>query len=178
MSDKPTISERYSRAVDASDLTVAEHSPVSDVLIAAGIASQGDPRKNVALALWRMRQGDLDQFAVVSGVLGSWLLGKGERERFKTGGRHMYERVVSRTVFWWIDSHCRHCDGRGHPTIPGTPILDETRDCPHCLGTGITPLESMVQQDYIYAAKTLANEMDRITSDVFAEMRRRLRSEA
>lgn len=176
MSDKPTTGERYSRAVDATDLTLQESACAADVIIAAGLSSVGDRRRNIALALWRMKNGDLSEFAVCCGVLATWLQDKGEREKFKTGGRWCYERVVSRVVFWWLDPHCRHCDGRGHPLIPDTPVLDETRDCRHCAGTGTTPLERMVQSDFVDAAKILANEMDRLTANVFAEMRRRLQS--
>ncbi len=176
MSDRPSISERYARAVDATDLTVSEAPSAADMIIAAGLASQGDQNRSIALALWRMKQGDLSSFAACCGVLGAWLKHKADKERFKDGGKYCYERVVSRTVYWWLDPHCRHCDGRGHPLIPNTPVLDETRNCPRCDGTGITPLEGMVRQEYVYAAKTLANEMDRITAEVFAQMRRLTRS--
>lgn len=176
MSDRPSISERYSRAVDATDLSVKEAPTAADMIISAGLASQGDHTRSIALALWRMKQGDLSSFAACCGVLGTWLSAKADREKFKDGGKHIYERVVARTVYWWLDPHCRHCDGRGHPVIPNTPVLDETRDCERCNGTGITPLDTMVRQEFVYAAKTLANEMDRLTADVFAQMRRLLQN--
>jgi hypothetical protein len=183
MTDKPTISERYSRASEATDLTLRlSASGQADVLLAAGMASQGahlSPlhrrTRGLALTLWRMREGDRAGFNEAAQVMDDWLRVRAKERGFKNGGGKSLSLVTRRTLFWWLSPTCRHCHGRGHPVIKDSPVLDETRECEHCHGSGVTPLGRVVQSDYAQAATLLANELDAIVAEVFGAMKRRLR---
>jgi hypothetical protein len=175
MSDKPTMGEQYATAVASGR--------AADVILAAGLASQADGvrglmlTRGLALHLWRMRHlGDVTGFPAVVAVIDDWLYAKARRERFKTGFERSPELVVAPALTWWLDSTCRPCEGRGHPLIPGTPVIDDSRRCNHCDGTGHAPLEHEVRSEYHYAAKAVVNELDRICSDVFGNMRSHMRS--
>ncbi len=155
----------------------------ADVILAAGLASQGDGvrglmlTRGLALHLWRMRHlGDTSGFEAVVAVVDDWLYAKARRERFKTGFERSPELVVRPALTWWLDSTCRACSGRGHPLIPDTPVIDDSRRCAECGGSGHARLEREVRSDYHYAAKAVVNELDRICAEVFGNMRSHLRS--
>lgn len=176
MSDKPTIAERYLRATEATSLLVKPLPGPVDVLMAAGMSAQGDPMKLVALTLYRMREsGKTGGFDGVCEALTEWLLTKCKRARASMGYRRMRHKVVERVVFWWLNDVCQHCHGRGHPVIPGTPVMDDSRHCQHCNGTGRVPLERIVQQDFAPEAKLLAIELERVSNELFGEAARKLR---
>ena len=170
---KTSVQERYARAVESH--TLFPHSGSASVLTAAGMASQRGWDRGIALTIWRMRDGGRDQFDEVADVLSTWIRREAESKRMKNLGRKRYSAVASRTLFWFLSPVCIPCHGRGHPVIADTPVLDETRSCPECHGTGITPLERVLQPDTIQYGRMIANRIDQLTASVFAEMRRKLR---
>jgi hypothetical protein len=93
-----------------------------------------------------------------------------------TGMRLVTAKDIAMTVLKWQHRPaCPACGGRGHPVIEGTPVMDESRECPECRGTGIIPLERLVRPEYVEHARWLASEMDGLSSIVFADMAEKLR---
>ena len=129
----------------------------------------------VALTIWRMKDGNRSGFNEVADSLTGWLRREAESKRMKNIGHKRTAAVARRALFWFLSPVCIPCHGRGHPVIADTPMLDETRVCPECHGTGVTPLERVLQPDTIEHGRILANRIDQITASVFAEMRRKLK---
>lgn len=173
--DRPNIQERYAKASEAHSLVLREGLGPVDVLMAAGMASQGSKDRMVALTIWRMRDGSRAQFPQVVEALSGWLRRETQALRLRELGRKQYKALSSRVLFWHLNPICHYCLGRGHPVIAETPVLDDTRICPECHGTGITPLERLLQPDTVTHGRVLADHIDRISASVFGEMRRKLR---
>ncbi len=76
---------------------------------------------------------------------------------------------------WWKRPACITCGGHGHPTIPGSPVLDESKTCQACHGTGLIPLERLMPQKHVPYANWLIAEMDGMTNAVFDAVARRLK---
>lgn len=171
--ERPGIAERYAKATEATSLLLRDNTtgPV-DVLLAAGMASQGDGLRSLALDLWRMRMGDMTRARDVCDALSDWA-GKG---RAGARARKRNRLVVARSMAWWVDPICPCCEGRGHPLIPGTPVVDETRECGECRGTGHTPLSRAVGVDDLDLAGRVIAQVERVTGDVFHEMKKKLHS--
>jgi len=176
MTDRPNIQERYIRASEAHSLLLRENSSGAvDVLLAAGLSSQGDAVRSLALGLWRMRTGDMSKANEACDALTDWLeRGSPARSALRGRQRAKNRAVVARTLGWWASPTCHHCEGRGHPVIAGTPIIDDTRNCVHCHGTGETPLERAVRTEDIQTARMLVVRIEGITGDIFHEMRKKL----
>jgi len=175
MNERPTIKERYARSAETSDLTLSwKEVGSADVMMAAGMASQGSPDRMLALVIWRMLEGDTARFSECRDVLGEWLRHEITQRRMQDLGRHGARTVAGRTLFWFLNTKCLPCEGRGHPVIENTPVLDDTRNCQHCHGTGNTPLERVLQPQMIPAGRMLADHIDSLTSRVFGEMRKKL----
>lgn len=168
MGDGATIGERYAAALASGR--------AADIILAAGLASQGDPMRGLALHLWRMRHvGDRTGFDSVCAVFDGWLYRRARRIGFKNGAEHSQEQVIRRALEWWLDPICRACDGRGHPLRPMSNVVETTRACEACDGSGQASLERLVRAEYHYAAKEVVNELDRICAEVFGGMGRQLR---
>lgn len=176
MSEAPSVAEQYLSATNSTNLKVKEHGCDADKLLAAGYAVGGDPARMLALQLWRMRAtGSTQGFEPVADVLDAWansrLIRKGKRV-----GKHT-RQAVRKTMWWWLNPICPSCDGRGHPVIPDTPVLDDTRDCPDCLGTGHSSLERLVSEQQREMALEIRDELDRLSGLVFADMSRLLKKQ-
>lgn len=183
MSDKPSVEERYLAATMTSDLRVmAEQATDADKLLAAAYAVAGDPRKNLALKVWRLRAtGDMAGAHQLAEELGAKMrkrsMGKGGGSKFLrgTGGQTQLTRrkatdVSMMVLKWWQRPTCPFCNGLCHPMMAGGPVLDTSRDCEHCHGTGLIPVEKLVHKEHVEAAKWLISEMEGLCGFIFGDM--------
>lgn len=177
-----TVAERYLLATASKDLRLVEpRRKDADWLVAAAYASAQCPWKRLALRVLRVQAGDTAGVRHLAGELGEQM-----REHFRREGgrRHAgtpkmarLEPVVAAdlalmTLRWMQRPRCRTCEGRGHPTIPGTPTLDTTRECHACHGTGLRSLERLVKHEHVEHARWLVSRVDRACADVMGDMRR------
>jgi len=184
MSDKPGMAERYLRATSSSNLqTDAEHPGDIDKLMAAAWVSHS-PRRDLALRVWRVRAtgsvrgvhrmaddlGDMLQRQEADRRHGRYLRGSNGRQLTAAKARGLAMTVLK----WWRQPRCEACDGLGHPKMLNAPVLDLTRECPNCHGTGQAPLELRVRQEHIDQARWLVGQMESLSAMVFDAMARRL----
>lgn len=180
-----TVAERYFRATVSDDLRMtALEQKDADRLVAAAYASGGCPWKCLALRVARVQSGDAAGMRRLAEELAEQM---GEHFCRESMRRHAGAPKVARlapvvatdlalTMLRWMQRpRCRTCEGRGHPTIPGTPALDTTRECHACHGTGVRPLERMVKHEHAEHVRWLAARVGRACADVFGDMHRRLR---
>lgn len=174
----PTTGERYIRASQTSDLRIKPGRCDADTLLAAGFAAAGNENGTLALGLYRMRAtGDRTGFLRMTDLSANWIIGRSIRP-----GRNMLPRIArieasdtARAVLqWWLNPTCTACEGRGHPIVPGTARLDDSRECPECHGTGKSLVEHVVQQHLKPHARWLAGEYDGMAGAIFAAMARLL----
>lgn len=186
MLDRPGTEERYLRATASSDLRVdADVATDADSLLAAAYAScrgRDADRKRLALRVYRLRAtGDMGGARAIADEMSGWIVARS----MPSGGRlrrsaPLIKRIqafdVALTVLkWWQHQACPSCEGRGHPLMPNAPVLDTTRQCPDCRGTGVTPLERLMRQEHAGYARWMAGELDGLCSIVFNDMARLLR---
>lgn len=171
--------ESYLRAVGSRNLRVdPDHWCDADSLLAAAYVASGDPRKALALSVYRMlATGRTAEWDSVSERLASIMASNSKEGGFLRRGRMGLSlsdsRAISRaTLAWKMNSTCQDCHGRGHPSFPGSPHIDTSRTCSSCHGTGITPLERFVRHELIDHARWLASEIDSLCSVVFNDMAR------
>ena len=172
-----SIAERYLSATNTRNLRLKPEAVCdADTLLAAGYAASGDPRKDLALKVWRMKQtGDRSGFdAVVEQC--EEVLRKNNTRGYKLKGRS-FRDVASRTLFWWMSPACMDCNGLGHPLVEGTPHLNEHVKCPVCNGTGEFPLHKVVGHKFEPHAADLVAELHVLSAEVFKDMARRLAPE-
>jgi hypothetical protein len=168
-----SAAELYVRATNSRNLKLSDQECDADVLLAAAYASSDDPRKRMALNIWRMKH--RGQIAGFEPVVAHYMrrLIKSKRGMSAIGA----EEVTKRTILWWMSNTCEHCDGLGHPIIPDTPHLDTSVDCIECAGTGVTPLNKVIPRDKYWAGLWLSDELNSMSAIVFADMARLLRSD-
>lgn len=179
VTDRPTIGERYARAVTGT----LEGSAGSNVLGAAGFAARRVREQvgsDMGLRLYRMEvSGDHTGQAAVVAESATWLVAKGFKAGI-TGGRKASlvaaHEVAEQVVHWRFMSVCPCCDGRRYELVPGTQIVGD-KLCGGCQGEGRPPLVSIVGNRRLGAAKDLADEFDRQLRMVLADMSRNLRSD-
>lgn len=162
------VAERYARATSSSHLVVDDRPGDADVLIAAGWAGQGV--SPIALTLWRMKHsGRPNGFHGVVNELNDWLRVEARKRRVRDAGAKT-KAVVEKTVYWWLNNTCKHCEGRGHPNFAETPVMDESQDCPECQGEGKLPLSDLINPAHLDAANLVVAQIERISSEVFFNM--------
>jgi hypothetical protein len=164
-SERPDITERYTRASDTHDLRLRASGCDADVLMAAGYAARHDSKGAVALRAWRLRGGDLGAFPELVRVCSGWIcacVGTPVRERPRLAPikRVEADEVAARVLRWWRHNECAACCGRGSPLIPGSQRLDLSRDCTSCHGTGRSLVERVVSARYREHARYLASELE------------------
>ena len=141
--EKAGIEEQYSQACTSSNLRVeADKRSPADILIASGMSnsriggalmrlraeygSDSVPRRHATETDQRLLMGRLKTLpavlAAVTAQAHSW-------------GIDRPEAVALAVVSHWLDSLCRHCEGRGKKRIEDTPALSAI-NCKHCHGTG------------------------------------------
>jgi hypothetical protein len=172
--------EAYLRAVNSRNLAVKpEHACDADMLLLSGYVASKDPRKALALDVYRMlATGRMSDLNLVSERLAHAMVDKarpggGYLRKAKPGLQLPQAKVIARvTLAWKHNSACPDCHGRGHPTYLNSPMLDETRDCESCKGTGVLPLEQLMQHEHASHARWLSSEIDALCSIVFSDMLR------
>lgn len=179
MAGNRSMQERYFGARNASNLRLSPHSVGhADVLIAAGRVARRSDRKAVALAVWSVLASDHMVGAhAVADMMAGWLVGRAFQETRRPMRKMRAFDVAMAVLKWWRHPACPTCGGHGHPLHLGTPVIDETRECPACHGTGQTPLERLVRTEYIEQARWLSGEIDTLCSLVFGEMAREIRAD-
>jgi hypothetical protein len=171
MTEAPTIAEQYLRAINTKNLQLKPTPCQADKLLAAGYAVMGDPQRNLALSLWRMREmSDSSGFESMVDVLYAWAHNRLTRRNKRVG--KMTRQTIRRTLWLWLHPTCHVCNGLGHPIIEGTPVIDDTRDCPECHGTGKGDIRKLVAESQKPLALDTMDELDRLSAIVFSDMAR------
>lgn len=176
--DRVTAAERYAIATSTSDLSQsADKRCDADKLIAAGWVTQGDPRRSVALDLYRMAvTGNTNGLSSVVDTMDGWLNGKLLRRGGKTFPKHQRREMVVSVLRWWLHPTCGYCEGRcfellGDDDTDGARALS-TKHCPACHGTGKRPVEREVPNHMRDQARMLADQLDSLVLLVTGEMAR------
>ncbi len=175
-----SIAERYLTATSSSQLGHdPNHVCDADRLLAAAYATAGDPFKSLALDVYRLRatEGMAGARSIAERMAGKVV----NKSRPKRGGKPDVSRIEAfdlcmDVLKWWQMQACPACEGRGHPHIPGTPILDTARLCSHCDGTGIRPLKKHVKPKHLDLALWLVDTLNSLTAVVFSDMAKRMPS--
>jgi hypothetical protein len=147
--------ERYSSAVNSSDLSVNPNSKWSDtdVLGAAGLAGRYEP---LGVALTRLFADGKPEAALL--ILSDMAFKRARTLRVKV--TQVQADDLSKAVLgWYRHGSCQPCGGTGFQTIPGTPIQGD--ECPRCRGVGRIPFEPMFPEDTRELARWLSGEIDR-----------------
>lgn len=174
LSERPSITERYSRANNSSDLTVKESvRGDADVLIAAGLApgqlghalmrlhGEWDASAKPSLITQTdatLLYGRLKSLPRVLGIVAEYLGKHSEASPLK-GAKAL--------VMYWLDARCQSCGGLGAHVIAGSPVLGRT--CRACGGSKKrqAPLGEL--------GKRTLNMMDDAVDKARRSMKRRLR---
>lgn len=171
--DRPTAEEVYLSARSTTHLGhFAERPCAADKLLAAAYAARGSERKMLALEVWGvLATTDLRGARGVAEKMAGWV----RRTSLKERGGEPLTRVqafdlVLRLMKLWHRRTCLSCNGHGHPMREDSPVLDETRDCPDCRGTGLIPIERMVKPEHVKAARAIESEINALCSIVFKDM--------
>lgn len=176
MSSTRSTQERYLGARRSSNLRlVVDNTGSADLLIAAGWVARASERKSVALAIAGVMASERMAGAnAVAEVLAGWLV-KRSQYRSNHGMAQVQAHDLALTVLkWWQRPTCLDCGGHGHPLLPNSPVIDETRECPTCLGTGKIPMARIVRSELVDPARWLSNEIEVIYGMVFGQIKRRM----
>lgn len=171
----PGIREAYLKATQSTRLRVEpDFLTDADRLIAAGLATV-PPRLALALDVYRLRAAsDMRGARWIAERMAAQIV----RQSRKSGGQAIKRtealEVAMETLKWWHLQTCPACNGLGHPIIPGTPTLDETRNCEHCNGTGQRPMRKYIKRKHMEAAQWMVDELEGLASTVFHEMLKRM----
>ena len=183
-----SIREQYLTATQTSHLaTDPNHVCDADRLLAAAYATAGDPRKTLALDVYRLRAtSDMRGARGIAARMAHEVIHRSRpqhRSRASSGRPSRQPPTISRieavdlciaVLKWWHMQVCPACEGRCHPTIPGTPHLDTTRECSSCHGTGVRPLKKHVKAKHLDLALWLVDALDGLTAIVFSDMLKRM----
>lgn len=166
----PGIREAYLKAAQSTRLRVEpDFLTDADRLIAAGLATV-PPRLALALDVYRLRAtSDMRGARGIAERMAAQIVRQSRRPNPSMSRVEAVDLAMD-VLKWWYLQACPACNGLGHPVIPGTPSLDETRDCEHCGGTGQRPMRKYIRSKHIEVAEWFAAELDRMTSIVFGEM--------
>jgi len=168
-----SVAERYLRASNSGNLRLTDGNCDADVILAAAYSSSGDPRKMLALKVWRMKQqGNTRGF---EDVVDECITSVRSYHRGMPLSQAKAKDVARKTLFWWLNPSCEPCNGLGYPVIKGTPMLDHSKPCVHCDGTGVAPLEALVTSQHANSSRRLADDLNRLCSIVFSDMAHKLR---
>lgn len=171
----PGIREAYLTATQSTRLRVeADFLTDADRLIAAGLATV-PPRLALALDVYRLRAtSDMRGARGIAERMAAQIVRQSRKSGGQTIKRAEALEVAMDTLKWWHLQACPACNGLGHPVIPGTPSLDETRDCEHCGGTGQRPMRKYLKRKHMEAAEWMVGELEGLASTVFHEMLKRM----
>lgn len=190
--DRPTLPERYSRAMSSPNLKwgkLHERTVDLDILIAFGWIKQ----ESLGTSLYRLRTefdainkievarcgsslvarvltlSQLRALPDVRNALGRFSIAHATRQRFMRPDDRVLQ-IAGRALDLWLDPHCPTCTGRGFTGGYGAPIVL----CSHCHGSG----KRTVDLDREYAGhefgRSILAAMDRKTDFVRSQMKRHL----
>lgn len=171
------VAQRYLSALGTSRLKInPNRQTAADVLIATGWVASTSAKRAMALKIFAVLSTEQMRGATdVAQHLAKWIRRK-SFEQNKFAMKQLEAQDLAMMVLkWWKRPACITCGGHGHPTIPDSPVLDESKECPVCLGTGLIPLQKIINANHLPLANWLIAEMDGITSSVFDAVARRLR---
>lgn len=155
--DRPTVEERYLTANTGSE-----------VLTAAALASIGDEREQVeiALLLWEVTyKGKSEKQTRLADLLGNRL----NREKDKTKRlKGDAWKIAKEMLAWHLHGICQRCEGRGYEKIKDTPAVSPN-PCGDCHGTGKRPYP----RDAAYV--WMASYLGALTALAAGEVMKRLR---
>lgn len=137
------------------------------VIAAAALASIGENRERVALALmlWAVtHEGRSERKKDLAEALGRHLNEAKARSRRLKGDAW---KIAQEMLAWHLHGVCLECDGRGYEVIQGTPSLSDNI-CSHCHGTGKRPYPREAAHVW------LAGELSALTAVAAGEVMRRL----
>lgn len=184
MSNTQSIEERYLRVRQTSHLRLVLDAPCdADKLLAAGFAAQGSERKSLALATYGVLASEGMQGAqAVAEQMSGWLVRRSIRAASKDRRERAITRIqavdlVMKLLKLRHKPTCPTCQGRGHPQIKNTPVLDESRECPDCRGTGQIPIAKVFQHEHVERMRWLDGEINSLCSVVFQAMARKLNTQ-
>lgn len=185
MGDHRSVMEAYLSATYTSNLTMRNNAMGdADRLIAAGLSCIDrdlDPhervRRSLAMQAFRLQgSGGMTGARGLAERLGGLLVRRSMRGRTRMVSpsvRLVEARDIALLVLRWRQHNtCPACLGRGHPTIgEGREVIDDTRVCGECHGTGRIPLHRLVRREHADLALWLASEIDSMVG--FAEVKAR-----
>ena len=180
---EPVLSqERYLRATVSGALALdSQQRSDLDVILAAAYAARGDRGRLLALRVYRARSnGSRSEAIAVSEDLAQ-LLRATLTNRYRKSGhlrcgrtscpsKRELQDMCLRVLAWMHSNACPVCQGRGHPLMPGAPVLNTKRRCNQCAGTGTTAIERAVYSEHTDAARALVEQVDAMCTQVFADM--------
>ncbi|CAB4159236.1 hypothetical protein UFOVP703_74 [uncultured Caudovirales phage] len=190
--DRPSIPERYTRALESSHLEVeGDHQGDVDVLIAAGWV-----KETLGTALYRARS-EFDavnkrELALVSTSLiarvvvlskmtslmrtreavGRWALKQATVLKFMQPDAAVY-RLSGQALDVWLDAACHHCGGKGFTGGYGLPQVL----CKHCGATGSRRYRMGTNNQEHEFGRALLTRMDAKCDRVAKAMGRYLRKD-
>lgn len=170
----PGIREAYLKAAQSTRLRVEpDFLTDADRLIAAGLATV-PPRLALALDVYRLRATpDMRGARGIAERMAAQIVRQSRRPNPSMSRVEAVDLAMD-VLKWWYLQACPACNGLGHPVIPGTPSLDETRDCEHCGGTGQRPMRKYLKRKHMEAAEWMVGELEGLASTVFHEMLKRM----
>jgi hypothetical protein len=126
MSDFPTVEEKYTSAIHASNLRVeADKGGSADVLIAVGWSPS---RLGAALMRLHSEQDAAESLRSFAGVH--------EQLDVQASRWGMPVATTSAVLTYWLAPLCKACQGRKFETVPDSPALSAKR-CGCCRGEGV-----------------------------------------
>ena len=181
INDQRGVMEAYLSATHTSNLSVKRNSVGdADRLIAAGLACIDHnltrdecDRRSLALQAFRLQStGGMLGAHGLAERLGGALVRRSMRGRTRMASPTLRlieaKEIALQVLKWRQHNTCPSCLGRGHPTIgDGREVIDDTRICGDCHGTGRIPLNRLVRAEYAELATWLASEIDSMVG--FAE---------
>ena len=180
MGSRKSMGERYLSARRASNLRIAaEGGGAADVLMLAGWVAGSSERKTLALAVYSvLASSEMRGARELANQMAGWIV----RRSYRAAGEQVIPRIkafdlVLTVLKWHQNPACPACDGLGHPRMPNSPVLDTTRNCTECRGTGKIPMHRIVSTEHVDHALWLADELQGLTAMVFSEMSRRMKME-
>lgn len=166
-----STAEKYASATTTSNLTLELGRLCdADSLLAAGIASSKDPRKALALSIYRAAvTGDHAGMNQITETLADWLAGNGARNRDKPLSRPARKEIAASVLKYLFNSTCQSCNGLGYIKVEGAPVLSD-HVCGICLGTGKKPLDRHVPIGKEEQARWLLTEIERLMALIHGDM--------
>jgi len=171
------MQQRYLTARGTSNLRIsARQVSAADVLVASGWVARFKEKNRLALDIVGVLGTEEMRGANrVANDLSDWLMHRSYKQSGTAMTRIEARDLALMVLKWWKRPACLACGGHGHPTIENSPVIDESKICHTCEGTGRIPLDRLIKPKNLHHAKWLAGEIEMMCSGVFGKVARRLR---